>query len=158
MKPTYYLKTIAPKTEFDVTRYKIVANFGTHRSYLLGKTFDWYELQDFSQYGTRLVIDAEESYYASPNAQKSFEEQFGVEAKLHLAPGFNMTQNLQSVKVAADPIQSLPRPTAARQIPCATDCGCGPTFTEYERGIESVKAGAIHTVPKKGFWAIVFGE
>ena len=157
MKPTYYLKTIAPKTEFDVTRYKIVANFGTHRSYLLGKTFDWYELQDFSQYGTRLVIDAEESYYATPNMQKSFEEQFGVEAKLHLATGFNMTQNLQPVKVAADPIQSLSRPTA-HQIPCATDCGCGPTFTEYEHGIESVSAKAIHTVPKKGFWAIVFGE
>ena len=157
MKPTYYLKTIAPKTEFDVTRYKIVANFGTHRSYLLGKTFDWYELQDFSQYGTRLVIDAEESYYATPNMQKSFEEQFGVEAKLHLATGFNMTQNLQPVKVAADPIQSLLRPTAS-QIPCATDCGCGPTFTEYEHGIESVSAKAIHTVPKKGFWAIVFGE
>lgn len=151
MKPTYYLKAIAPKTESDITRYKIVANFGTHRSYLLGKTFDWYELKDFSQYGVRLVIDAEESYYASSNAQKSFEEQFGMEAKLHLASGFNMTQNLQPVKVAADPIQSLPRPTAP-QIPCATDCGCGPTFTSVVKALETQVA------PKRSFWAVVFGE
>ena len=155
MKPTYYLKTIRIKNE---DRYKIVANYGFFRSYLLGKDFSWAELQDFAEYGTRLVIDG--AQMNEVESALSIDKLFGIESQLFLAPGFFMTQNLQPIQCSYSPIPEKPAEKVARQIPCATDCGCGPSFMEdtYFEPDE-----AVHTPmptlkqPKGSLWARMFG-